>query len=259
MAMGLGTKSHVLRACTADLYATVHHTDQRRVRVTQMVGMMPDVRYARAIVAKDLSVEVAITATIEGCDDDVTIGIAFAGPNGTVIQARTFASSNGQAEARWNFSAGDLELWWPHQLGTPTLHQANVEIKSVSEYRSFATHQKVGDVLDKATKYFGIRRVELIQKSLVDQKGESFVFEINNTRMFLAGSCWVPADNMPLTISDQRYEAWIDTIIEGNQNVVRVWGGGLYEPDVFYDYCDQRGLLVMHDVSRFKYLQRNNE
>jgi beta-mannosidase len=103
--------------------------------------------------------------------------------------------------------------------------------------------------LDQNAKRFGVRRVQLAEESLVEQEGSSFVFEINNVRMFLAGSCWVPADNMPTTITDERYKAWIDTMVDGNQNVVRIWGGGIYEPDVFYDRCDERGLLVMHDVS----------
>lgn len=54
------------------------------------------------------------------------------------------------------------------------------------------------------------------------------------------GSNWIPADNFLTTITDDRYRAWLTLLRDGNQNMVRLWGGGVYEPDIFYDICDGR-------------------
>jgi hypothetical protein len=54
----------------------------------------------------------------------------------------------------------------------------------------------------------------------------------------IAGSNWIPADNFLTTVTEERYRAWLTLMRDGNQNMVRLWGGGLYEPDIFYDICD---------------------
>ncbi|KAJ7152225.1 glycoside hydrolase family 2 protein [Mycena crocata] len=91
----------------------------------------------------------------------------------------------------------------------------------------------------------------LVQEPLAeaDQYGTrtTFLFEVNGVRMFMGGSNWVPADNFLTTIEPARYRAWPTLMRDGNQNIVRLWGGGVYEPDVFYDTCDELGILVWQD------------
>jgi beta-mannosidase len=65
-----------------------------------------------------------------------------------------------------------------------------------------------------------------------------FHLEFDLTWFLFAGSNWVPADNFLTTIKPERYRAWLTLLRDGNQNMVRLWGGGVYEPDVFYDVCD---------------------
>jgi beta-mannosidase len=106
-------------------------------------------------------------------------------------------------------------------------------------------------VLDEMKKTTGFRSVKLIQEPLDEPdhygKGTSFLFEINGVRIFIGGSNWIPADNFLTTISDDRYRAWLQLLRDGNQNMVRIWGGGIYEPDIFYDICDELGILVWQD------------
>jgi len=83
--------------------------------------------------------------------------------------------------------------------------------------------------------------VRVVEEKLVDQPGLTWLFEINNVRIFCGGSNWIPADSFVTTILPERYRAWLQLLKEGNQNMIRVWGGGIYEDDVFYDICD--GLL----------------
>ena len=124
-------------------------------------------------------------------------------------------------------------------------------------------------LLDSLTKRIGFRTVELIQEPLEEPdkygKGTTFLFEVNGVRMFmggeypypplpplqirtvpipsdslclLAGSNWIPARNFLTTLTADDYRAWLTLLRDGNQNMVRLWGGGVYEPDVFYDICD---------------------
>jgi beta-mannosidase len=107
--------------------------------------------------------------------------------------------------------------------------------------------QRTESVSETATKTFGIRKVELIQRPLIDQEGTSFFFQINNVPMFISGSCWIPADSFTPRLAAQNYRDWVALAREGNQAMIRVWGGGIYEADVFYNACDELGVLVWQD------------
>lgn len=96
-------------------------------------------------------------------------------------------------------------------------------------------------------RHVGFRRCELIQKPSDSVEGTSFYFRVNKVDVFAGGSCWIPADSFLSRISSQRYRNWVQLMIEGNQTMVRVWGGGIYEHDSFFDACDELGLLVWHD------------
>jgi beta-mannosidase len=115
----------------------------------------------------------------------------------------------------------------------------------------------------------GFRRVRIIQDPLLDQDGRSFLFEINNVRIFCGGSNWIPADSfltvcvphvifpaVPLidrpSVTDEVYRAWLKLMVDGNQNMVRIWGGGIYEADAFYDICDGMPIQpLLYSVSLF--------
>lgn len=131
------------------------------------------------------------------------------------------------------------ELWWPHNLGPATMYSIRV----------FLSTAQANDLLhvDQLEKSFGIRKIELVQRKLEDQDGTSFFFKVNNIPVFAAGSCWIPADSFVSRISQRRYEEWIQLARDCNQNMIRVWGGGVYESPAFYDACDQQGMLVWQD------------
>ncbi|KAJ5585288.1 Glycoside hydrolase family 2 immunoglobulin-like beta-sandwich [Penicillium hispanicum] len=127
----------------------------------------------------------------------------------------------------------DPELWWPHGYGSQPLYSMTVSLS------------RDGKELHKVSKRFGIRSAELIQ--LPDNHGKSFFFRINGKDIFCGGSCWIPADSLLPSISHERYRKWIDLIVKGGQTMVRVWGGGIYEDQSFYEACDESGLLVWQD------------
>ncbi len=127
-------------------------------------------------------------------------------------------------------------LWWPRGYGEQPL------------YRLVVTLRDRGDrELDRRELRLGLRRLRLVQQSLLEQPGTSFFFEINNTPVFCGGANWIPADPFLPRVTSERYRAWLKLAAEGNMVMLRVWGGGIYEADVFYDLCDEMGLLVWQD------------
>ncbi|OAQ65104.1 beta-mannosidase [Pochonia chlamydosporia 170] len=132
-----------------------------------------------------------------------------------------------------NFELDDPKLWYPVGYGDAALYDFNIDLI------------RNGIVLDTMIKKTGLRRAELIQKE--DAYGESFYFRINNIDVFAGGSCWIPADNFLPRLTKDKYRDWLNLMIEGNQIMTRVWGGGIYEDNAFYDICDELGILVWQD------------
>ena len=82
---------------------------------------------------------------------------------------------------------------------------------------------------------------------MIADPGTSFVFEINNVPIFCGGANWIPDDNFLPRVTPERYRDRLEMARDGNMNMIRVWGGGIYEDDVFYQTCDEFGLLVWQD------------
>lgn len=126
------------------------------------------------------------------------------------------------------------KLWWPNGAGEAHLYYFSLGMVGMST-PMMHTH--------------GLRTVELVQKK--DSIGQSFQFKVNGKPLFMRGADWIPASSFPGTIArsegDDRYAELIKQAKDANMNMIRVWGGGYYEHDAFYDYCDQMGLLVWQD------------
>ncbi len=88
---------------------------------------------------------------------------------------------------------------------------------------------------------FGFRTVELIQHPISASPGLSFFFKINSLPIFLKGSNWIPADALRDRVTNDVIDDYLDSAINANMNVLRVWGGGGYEAEYFYEACDKRG------------------
>ena len=80
-----------------------------------------------------------------------------------------------------------------------------------------------------------------------DEKGESFEIHINGTPIFAKGANWIPADSFVERLTRDDYERLIKDAVSANMNTLRIWGGGVYEPDCFYEICDEMGVLVWQD------------
>ncbi|KAE8313904.1 beta-mannosidase B [Aspergillus transmontanensis] len=131
------------------------------------------------------------------------------------------------------FDVAQPSLWWPNGYGDPALYEISVSL------------EKEDCEIHSVSKKIGIRTAELVQQP--DRHGKSFFFRINGVDIFCGGSCWIPADNLLPSITAERYRKWIELMVAGRQVMIRVWGGGCYEDDSFYQACDELGVLVWQD------------
>ncbi|MFU8827397.1 MAG: beta-mannosidase, partial [Brevefilum sp.] len=125
-------------------------------------------------------------------------------------------------------------LWWPNGYGEQALYQAQVTLRLFDE-----------TVLDARAYQVGLRKLELRQAP--DQYGESFTFVVNGVPIFAKGANWIPADVFPTRITRDGLKQLLGDAVKAHHNMIRVWGGGFYESEAFYDLCDQFGLLVWQD------------
>lgn len=128
----------------------------------------------------------------------------------------------------------NAKLWWPNGFGEQNLYTFNVEL------------QENGKVVDSNTKRIGLRTMKLIQER--DQWGESFCHEVNGIRFFAMGADYIPEDNIFSRYSRERTFNLIKQCHDCNFNAIRVWGGGIYPHEDFFDACDEYGLVVFCDL-----------
>lgn len=129
------------------------------------------------------------------------------------------------------------ELWWPRFLGKQPLY--GYEIRLFSD----------GILCDEKKGRFGFRTVRLEEKPTPDADGFTCQLYVNDTPVFLKGANWVPMDVMTGTLTRERYEKAIKLAYDANFSMLRVWGGGIYENDVFYELCDELGIMVWQDFA----------
>lgn len=128
----------------------------------------------------------------------------------------------------------DPVLWWPVGMGEQKIYDVGITILAEDQ------------VVYSTVKHVGFRHVDVDQSPHPD-KGNYFVFRINGIPVFMKGANMVPADLITSSVTPERYENLIDLALGANFNFLRVWGGGLYETDVFYELCDRKGILVWQE------------
>ena len=188
--------------------------------------------------------EFSVRNTYEG--DSVTIALECVHDGPGELEAAIWPS-DGQAfdgvddeSAIWRDSAitlRNLRHW--HPVGGPNPESGPVR------YEMSVTLRDGDRVLDEVIKTVGFSHNRLLRQK--DEVGESFEFEINGRRMWIRGANWIPDFSFPGAITKDRLRARLEQAVELGCNMLRVWGGGLYESDDFYDLCDELGILVWQD------------
>lgn len=177
---------------------------------------------------KDGAATVAVLAETEGLKD--FIRFTLTSPSGKVVTAE---AEDGKTE----FIVENPELWWTADLS---------EKKEQPLYTVTAESVSDGIATDSAVKKIGLRTIELDRRQ--DEYGEQFRFLLNGVPLFIKGANWIPADSFPERVTEKDYDYYLKTMRDSNQNMVRVWGGGYYESEAFYDLTDRYGILVWQDL-----------
>lgn len=139
----------------------------------------------------------------------------------------------GTQEVSLALTLAEPKLWWCRGLGEPSMYRFRAELAGAD-----------GTVAEAAVKT-GLREIKLVREK--DAAGASFRFELNGIPVFAKGANHIPNDSFVTEVTEERYRHEIASAAESGMNMLRVWGGGLYEQDVFYDLCDEYGLLVWQD------------
>ncbi len=134
-----------------------------------------------------------------------------------------------------NFYIENPALWYPMGYGEHPLYAYKVELI------------RDGEVIDSRSGWLAFREVRLSQKPFSENRME-YKLVVNGQEIFVKGSNWVPAECFIGSIKDEKYERLITQAAEANYNMLRVWGGGIYEKDVFYHICDKKGIMVWQDL-----------
>ena len=130
------------------------------------------------------------------------------------------------------FNVFSPELWWPNGYGLQPLYNFHISIE-------------INGSIIKIEKQVGLRSIIINTSS--DEEGEKFEINVNGKPIFAKGANWIPADSFQTRVSKHNYNELLSDAINANFNTIRVWGGGIYESNEFYELCDEKGILVWQD------------
>lgn len=239
------------RVVTAGIWGPVRLERRRRAKLTGVYAATLSASAEEAVIRVKAEAEafhsgtkaVAVARLIDAERNEV------ASVELPVLESAEAEAASGQAALRQAFprafrtqGAASAELriamarrWWTHDLGEPYLYSLEV------------TLVVGGEEVDRYQQSFGIRTLDL---SLQDPDGNpSFAFILNGIKVYAKGANWIPADHLIGSIPESTYRELVELAVEGQMNMLRVWAGGIYEKDVFYEECDRRGVLVWQDFA----------
>ena len=167
----------------------------------------------------------------ENREAEITIEDETTGEN---YYSKSISLKKGDCAIVSEFSIDDPELWWTNGLGKPYLYHFTIKLHDGK------------NMLDQTKVRTGIRTIEVVNKK--DDAGASFYFKLNGVDLFIKGANYIPQHSFVTEVKNDDYKDLISQAKESSFNMLRVWGGGIYENDIFYDLCDENGLLVWQDM-----------
>jgi len=178
-------------------------------------------------------VEVENLRLIPTIDADVKVELFFGGEKAAAAGKEDILMISGINFVELELEVPDAKLWWPNGMGEQPLYDVKITAQSggfeaVSEFK------------------FGIRTIEL-DTGRIDDKNRLFRFLVNGKPVMCKGGDWIPADAVYARVTDEKYDKLISEAKAANFTMLRVWGGGLYEGDAFFEACDRYGILLWVD------------
>ena len=208
------------RFVTAGIWRPIHLNFWNNARIIGVNSQTLNITESRAIVVAEVTIEASETSN----------GLVELHLNEKTIHVKLNAGSNTIIDT---FFVENPKLWWTNGLGEPYLYDLEAKL------------QIGGELVDSSAIKYGIRTIELINEP--DSIGTSFYFKLNGKPVFMKGANYIPQDMFLPSVTNERYQKLINQVKNANMNMLRVWGGGIYENDIFYDLCDANGILVWQD------------
>ncbi len=190
------------------------------------IARVRDWAYANTFAA-DGSCRVTVRVDLDGAASQVQAALSRGDRRVEVRQPAT-----GQT-VELALDVAQAERWWPAGVGDPALYDLELTV------------ERDGQAVDRLAARIGLREIELVREP--DAAGESFFFRVNGVPVFCKGANWIPADSFPARVTPERYRAHVEMARDCGMNMLRIWGGGLYETEAFYEACDELGLMVWQD------------
>lgn len=206
------------RFVTAGIWRPVHLNTWNKARIVNVYTTTQNLSKDKA----EMNTQVEVEVSEAGAYQLVIDGIE---------QTHQFIA--GTNYVSYDFSINNPRIWQCNGNGKANLYNQNVELK----FNSITIQ------VTKST--FGARTIELVNES--DSIGTSFFFKLNGEPVFMQGANYIPQDVFLPRVKPEQYERLLQQVKDANMNMIRVWGGGIYENDLFYDLCDQYGILVWQD------------
>lgn len=214
------------RLVTSGIWRDVYMEAWSKARITDVYLHQCEVSKQKAIVRDEVQIETDI--------DIPNAVITVMDNKGRSVVQKKCSLRKGQNTVSVDFVIKNPRLWWCRGLGKP-------------ERYTFMTNVVAdGKLMARNEQRIGLRSVRLVMDP--DEKGNSqFCFVLNGVRVFAKGTNYIPQDNFLTTVTPERYWQTLRDAVLANMNMIRVWGGGIYENDIFYDLCDEMGLMVWQD------------
>ncbi len=190
-----------------------------------------DVQYIQTKVT-DKKADISTIIEVES-DTDMPKAIVSITADGKNVARKTTSLKKGTNRIRLDYSIKNPHLWWTNGLGEPYLYDFNVSLSGAS------------GKIDSQDTEIGLRSLRVVEED--DKWGRSLYFELNGKPVFAKGVDMIPLDNFLPRVSKEKYERHVLDAKAVNMNMIRVWGGGVYEDDYFYELCDRNGILVWQD------------
>lgn len=214
--------SGIWRPVTLRFYdvAAIDDYHVKQLSLTDRVARLSNELEVNSVSDKEQTAEVVISYSLEGGEERVVKRKVTLAPGVNRIQVPC--------------EVQNPVRWMPNGWGKPALYDFSAQVVADGNRVIAAKHHRIG-----------LRTIRVVNEK--DKDGESFYFEVNGTPMFAKGANYIPHDALLPAITTERYETLFRDIKEANMNMVRVWGGGSYEGDRFYDLADENGILVWQD------------
>ena len=214
------------RLVTSGIWRPVYLEAWDDLRLEDVFIRQKDITKQRAVI----SVETEVLTDKDMSNAKVTVKDKN---SGTVYGTKTADLKKGSNKVVVDFTINNPKLWWSNGLGEAHLYDFQTEVTANSK------------TLDSHITTTGLRSIKVVAKE--DKVGSSLYFELNGVPIFAKGANLIPDDNFLPRITREKYEKSVLAAVDANMNMLRVWGGGIYEDDNFYEFCDKYGILVWQD------------